>query len=123
LFVAFRIVLWLTAASFFIPAGLITASLFMTDRAPHSTTFAGVSVVVSLLFLAAGLLILGIQSRITAIAESHNEQDSATNDDLDRHLSSLAVYLMICGIAQCMIMMTVTFAIALRINEGYPVFG
>ena len=95
----------------------------MAGRAPHSATFVGVSVAVSLLFLAAGLLILGIQSRITAIAELHNEQGRAANDDLDRHLSFLEAYLMICGIALCMIMMTVTFAILVRINEGYPVFG
>jgi len=118
-----RIVLWLAAASFFIPAGLITASLFMAGRAPHSATFVGVSVAVSLLFLAAGLLILGIQFRILAIARLRNEQGSAANDDLDRHLFYLAAYLMICGAALCMIMTTVTFAIAVRINEGYAVFG
>lgn len=123
MFVAFRIVLWLAAASFFIPAGLVTTSLFMAGRAPHSATFVGVSVAVILLFFAVGLLILGIQFRILTIAKLHNEQGRAANDDLDRHLSFLAVYIMICGIALCMIMMTVTFAILVRINESYPVFG
>ena len=121
--VAFRIVLWLAAASFFIPAGLLTASLFMADLGPQSAAFTGVSVAVSVLFLAAGLLILGIQFRTVAIAKLRIEEDGPANAHLDRHLSFLAAYLMISAAALCVIMTTVIFAILVRLNEGYAVFG
>lgn len=123
MFVAFHIVLWLAAASFFIPAGLITASLFMADRAPQSPTFIGVSVAMSLSFFAAGLLILGIQSKVVALFRLSDGGEVEARNGANRPLSFLAAYLMIGCIAVCLIMATVTFAIVARINEGYPVFG
>ena len=75
------------------------------------------------MFLAAGLLILGIQFRTIAIAKLHNEQGTAAITPLDRHLSFLAAYLMICAAVLYMIMTTVTFAIVVRLDEGFSMFG
>lgn len=47
---------------------LVTASLFIASRAPQSTKFLGISLVVSAVFLGVGLVLLGIQRHVAAAA-------------------------------------------------------
>lgn len=123
LLLAFRAVFFLAAALFFIPAGLLVASLFSAQLAPNSKELVGVSVALSLVFLVFGLLILGIQFRITAIAGLCNDGPGASTDTVHRHLSFLSVYLIVSGCALCLMMAIVTSGIVARLREGYPVFG
>jgi hypothetical protein len=123
LLVAFRVVYFLATALFFTAAGLVTASHLIADRGPQSPTYLAISVTVSGVFLAAGLLLLGIQSRTAGIAKRDTARVDADGNGIARHLPVLLVYLMVGGLALCAIMAIATFAILARINQGFAVFG
>lgn len=123
LVVIFRVVYWLVAALFFIAAGLVIASLYMAESPSHPPKFIYISVTVSGLFLAVGFLILGIQFRTVAIAKLGIGKRDEHKNGFDRHMPVLLAYLTIGGMALCMIMATITFAILARISEGFAVFG
>jgi hypothetical protein len=123
LLVAFRVVYFLATALFLTAAGLVTASHFIADQGPQSPTYLAISVTVSGVFLAAGLLLLGIQSRTAGIAKSNTATGDANGNGIARHLPVLLVYLIIGGLALCAIMAIATFAILARINQGFAVFG
>jgi hypothetical protein len=123
LLVAFRVVYSLATTLFFAAAGLVTASYFIADRAPQSPTVLAISVTVSGVFVAAGLLLLGIQFRTAAIARLDTAAGDANGNGIARHLPILLVYLMVGGLALCAIMAIATFAILARINQGFAVFG
>jgi hypothetical protein len=58
-------------------AALVTASLFIADRAPQSNKFLGISLVVSAVCLGAGLVLFGIQRHVAAIAAAVRSQEPA----------------------------------------------
>jgi len=121
--VIFRIV-FLCAAFFSIAAcALITASLFIPDRAPQSFQFFVVSLVVSLVFLGVGVVLLGLQKHLSAIAVIAGSEDSESARELAGHVNGLLAYLLPGGILLCVTLGITAYAILARIEQGFAVFG
>jgi 4-amino-4-deoxy-L-arabinose transferase-like glycosyltransferase len=117
----FRLV-YASAAFLSIVAGtLVTASLFIADRAPQSVRFLVISLVVTAVFLGMGLVLFGIQRHFAAIAAAVPGHESAR--ELARHMAPLVVYLLAGGAFVCVVLGSLTYAILERIDQGFAVFG
>jgi hypothetical protein len=123
LLAAFRVVFLLAACLFIAAAGLVTVSLLIAERASQSSTFLAISIAVSTVFLASGLLMLGIQFRIAAIAKLDSDNIASGGNYLTHHLHVLVVYLILGGMALCSTMLIAVYAILARIYQGFAVFG
>jgi hypothetical protein len=120
---AFRLV-YASAAFLSIMAGaLVTTSLFIADRAPQSTKFLGISLVVSAVLVGVGLLLFGIQRRVAAVATAVRGDDAGAPQDLPMHVDRLVVYLLAGGVLVCAILAVLTYAILARLDQGFAVFG
>ena len=116
--------LFLGSATLCAAAGLLViASLFIENRAPHSATMLGVSLVVSGVFLGSGVLLHGIQSHVAGIAKLARANDGNNAGDIERHVARLLIILILGGLALFVFLGIVTWAILARIDEGYAVFG
>ena len=102
-------------------AALVTASLFIADRAPQSGTFRGISLAVTGFFLTLGLLLFGIRRHAAAIAAIAG--DGAHAADLRTHATRLVVFLLLGGALLLTILAFLTYAILARIDQGFAVFG
>lgn len=100
---------------------LVTASLFIAERAPHSTKFLGISLVVSAVFLGVGLVLLGIQRHVAAVAGALRGQGDASA--LATHARQLVGYLLAAGAFVGVVLALLTYAILARIDQGFAVFG
>jgi hypothetical protein len=107
----------------FTAGALVTASLFIPDRAPHSWTFLGISLVVTGLFLTLGVVLYGIQRHVACIASEAGRNADQTIGSLAMHTSRLMVYLLLGGVLLCSILGILTYAILARIDQGFAVFG
>lgn len=104
-------------------AGLITASLFMEDRAPQTAQFLGISLAVIGIFLTLGLLLSGIQKHVAGIARLANRVEDQRPPEIEKHVFRLLVYLSLGGAGLCGFLALVTYAILARIDQGFAVFG
>jgi hypothetical protein len=121
--VVFR-VLYLFAALLSSAAGvLVIASFFIADRAPQSTEFLGIHLVVGAVFLGMSVLILGIQRQVAGIAALAYGRDDETAQALTAHISRLLAYLLAGGAFLCAVLGAVTYGILERIGQGFAVFG
>jgi hypothetical protein len=121
--VVFRLV-YLCAALLASAAGaLVIASFFIADRAPQSTEFLGIHLIVGAVFLGVGVLLLGIQRHVAGIAALAYGHDGETARDLATHVSRLLVHLLAGGAFLCAVLGLTTYAILARIDEGFAVFG
>ena len=102
---------------------LVIASVFIQDRAPHSATMLGVSLVVSGVFLGAGVLLHGIQSHVAGIAKLARANDGNNAGDIERHVARLLIILILGGTALFVFLGVLTYAILARIDQGFAVFG
>lgn len=100
---------------------LVTASLFIADRAPQSTEFLEISLFVSGVFLALGMLLAGIELQIFGIARL--SEDRERDAGLRTRVRRLLILLVIAGVALCGFLAVLTYAILARIDQGFAVFG
>jgi hypothetical protein len=119
----FRVV-YACAAFLSIASGaLVTASFFIAGHAPQSTKFLVISLVVSVVFLGAGLVLFGIQRHVAAIVTTHRGHDDDSPRDLPMHINRLVAYLLAGGAFVCVLLGSLTYAITERIGQGSAVFG
>ncbi len=116
---AFRFLFLLAAILCVAAAILITASLFIADRAPQSPRFLAVSLCCSGIFVATGWLAFGIRRHVAAIAS----QARAGPKDLSQHAEALLVHLVCGGAVLCVMLALIVYAILARIDQGFAVFG
>jgi len=121
--VLFRCV-YACAALLSVAAGaLVTASLFIADRAPQTTTFLGISIVVSAGFLGVGLVLFGIQRHVAAIVAAVRGHNADSLREPAMHVDRLLAHLLAGGAFVCALLAILTYAILARIDQGFAVFG
>ena len=119
----FRLV-YACAAFFSIAAGaLVTASFFIARHAPQSTRFLVISLVVSVVFLGAGLVLFGIQRHVAAIVAAVRGRHGDSLRESAMHLDRLVAHLLAGGAFVCALLGSLTYAILERIGQGSAVFG
>ena len=120
---AFRLV-YVCAALLATAAGLlVTASLFMADRAPTTSQFLAISLAVSAIFLGLGVVLFGVQRHVAGIAEIARRQDGEAAQALTADLSRLMAYLLAGGAFVCAVLGFMVYGIVERIDQGFAVFG
>ncbi len=102
---------------------LVTASLFIANRAPHSSKFLGISLVVSAVFVGVGLVLFGIQRHVAAFAAAAGGQGGEPARELATHLRRLVAYLLAGGAFVGMVLALLAYAILARIDQGFAVLG
>lgn len=115
----FRAIFLVTATLCLVDAALVTASVFLADHAPDAARIMPLSLAVSGAFLAVGLLILGVQFRLAALARLV----PPARDDARRHLFLLQLWLACLGAGLCILLAGLTYGIIERIGHGFAVFG
>ena len=101
---------------------LVTASLFIADRAPRSAEFLVISLLVSAAFLALGLLLAGMLVQVAGIARMASDEPT-TAALLGRRVARLLMLLAVAGLGLCGLLAVVVYAILARIDQGFAVFG
>jgi hypothetical protein len=104
-------------------AMLVTASLFIAERAPQSTKFLAISLVVSAVFAGVGLVLFGIQRHVAAVAAAARGQGGEPARELAAHLRRLVAYLLAAGAFVGVVLALLNYAILERIGQGFAVFG
>jgi hypothetical protein len=106
-------------------SALVTASLFIANRAPQSAKFLGISLVVSAVFAGAGVVLFGIQRQVAAIAAavSSPADASAPAPAPGAHVRRLVGYLLAAGVFVGLVLGLLTYAVLARIDQGFAVFG
>jgi hypothetical protein len=102
---------------------LVTASLFIADRAPQSITFLVFSLVVIAVFLGTGLVLFGIQRHVAALAAAVRGKERGSLERPAMHLDRLVGYLLAGGAFVCALLVILNYAILARIDQGFAVFG
>jgi hypothetical protein len=102
---------------------LVIVSLFIADTRPQTDTFLGIHLFVGGVFVALGLLLLGIMLQVAAIARIARAQEGAVAASLREKVRWLLLLLLAAGLFLCLVMAIVTYGILSRIDEGFAVFG
>lgn len=121
--VLFRAVYMVAMALSLSAGALVTASLFIADRAPQSGTFLGISLVVTGIFLTLGVLLFGIQRHVAAIAAVARRRDDDTATAVKPDVTRLVAWLLLGGGMLAAMLAVLTYAILARIDQGFAVFG
>lgn len=121
--VLFRAVYMVAMALSLSAGALVTASLFIADRAPQSGTFLGISLVVTGIFLTLGVLLFGIQRHVAAIAAVARRRDDDTATAVKPDVTRLVAWLLLGGGMLVAMLAVLTYAILARIDQGFAVFG
>jgi hypothetical protein len=119
----FRLIYFCVIILSFGAGALVTASLFIADRAPQSGTFLGISLVVTGFFLVLGILLYGIQHHAAAIALLSLRRKEGTDGSLRHEVDRLLAYLIVGGFILGAILSLANFVILARIDQGFAVFG
>ncbi|MBK8457721.1 MAG: hypothetical protein IPL47_11940 [Phyllobacteriaceae bacterium] len=114
-----RMIFLLATVLAFAGGDLVSASLFIADRAPQSDSFFGLHVAVGLMFGFAGVVLFGTQRHVAALAATA----TAVAPAAVREIRSLLAYLIAGGPPLCLILGFMDYTILARINEGLAVFG
>lgn len=123
LVVWFRVVFTFAVALCLATCLLVIASLFIADRAPQSTQFWGISLIVSAIFLGLGLLLSAIEAQVVQIARLTADLADQSGILLNRRVFRLLFFLSIGGLSLCGFLAILTYAILARIDQGFAVFG
>jgi Na+/melibiose symporter-like transporter len=120
---SFRIIYGI-AASLCAVAGIIVAvSLFIPDRAPQSSQFLIITIIVIGIFGVVGILLFGIQLHLSRIAKITQVTDGKSANALRKTWFWLLVNLILGGLALNAVLLLATYAILARIDQGFAVFG
>jgi hypothetical protein len=115
-----RAVLLAISALLVVDAALITASLFITDRAPVSRQAFLVSLMVSVLFLALAWLSAGIRRQMTRLGYIG---EVVADTAFRAPFGSLVGHLLVAATLFALFMALLTYAILARIDQNFAVFG
>jgi hypothetical protein len=74
-------------------AGLVTASLFLADRAPQGGQYVWITVSVSGIFIALGMLLFGIQRHVAGIVRWSRRGEPSIPSDIGTHILRLLLNL------------------------------
>lgn len=121
--IGFRAIYLVGAALCLLAGTLVTASLFIADRAPQSSTFLGISIAMSAIFLAISLLLLAIQRQAAALTRGLSQIEDEGTVSLRRNAGRLLICLALGGGLLDMFLAVLTYAILARIDQGFAVFG
>jgi predicted DNA repair protein MutK len=121
--VAFRIIFALATALCLAAGLLVTASLFIADRAPQSWRFLLVSLVVSAVCFALAFVVAGIRAQVLQIARLTTLIPEENRADIRRRVGRLLTYLLVGGLALTLMLALLTYGILARIDQGFAVFG
>jgi hypothetical protein len=122
--VTFLRLIYVASALLSMAAGaLVTASLFIAERAPQSTKFLGISLVVTAVFVGVGLVLFGVQRHVAAMATAARGQGGEPARELAAHLRRLVAYLLAGGAFVGMVLALLAYTILTRIDQGFAVFG
>jgi hypothetical protein len=102
---------------------LVTASLYIAERAPQSPKFLGISLVVSAIYFGVGVVLLGIQRHAAATAAAVHGDVGGSSRRLDRHVTRLLAYLLVAGMFVGVVLALMAYGILARIDQGFAVFG
>lgn len=119
----FRVVFTLSVVLCLAACFLVTASLFTADRAPQTAQFWVISLIVSAVFLALGLLLRAIATQVVQITRLTDDVTDQNGTSLERPVSRLVLFLSIGGLSLCAFLAILTYAIMARIDQGFAVFG
>jgi hypothetical protein len=119
----FRLVFACAALLSIATGALVTASFFMARYASPSNGFLVISLVVTAVFLGAGLVLFGIQRHVAAIATAHRGHKGDPPRDLSPHINRLVAYLLAGGAFVCVLLGSLAYAILERVGQGMAVFG
>ena len=123
LIVAFRIIFALATALCLAAGLLVTASLFIADRALQSGQFPLVSLIASAAFFALAFVVAGIRAQALQIGRLTALRSDETRADLGRRVGRLILYLLVGGLGLTLILALLTGGILARIDQGVAVFG
>jgi hypothetical protein len=104
-------------------AALATASLFIASSAPQSTKFVAISLVVSGVFVLAGVVLFGSQRHVAALVGAVHGPGGASAPALATQVCRLSGYLLAAGAFVCMLLALLAYGIFERIDQGLAVFG
>lgn len=120
---ALRMVLIGIAALALLDAALVTASLFMTDRAPVSAPYFRISYAVSGFFLMLAGLAFGIQRQMGRVSASGAGLRGQEREAFDRALAPLVSLLLLASLLFGLLLALASYAILARIDQDFAVFG
>jgi hypothetical protein len=118
-----RVTYLAAAALSLFAASMVTASMFIAERAPQSTRFWIITIVVSLFFASIGLMLLNIGRHLPAIGVLARSMTSDDGVQLMSRWRRLAVHMLLGGLVIVFVLLLVSSAILSRIDEGFAVFG
>jgi hypothetical protein len=121
--IAFSVSFAVAAALSGIAGLLVIVSLFIADTRPQTDTFLGIHLFVGGVFVALGLLLVGILLQVIAIARISLVREGADAARLRQRVRRLLMLLLAGGFFLCLVMAMVTYGILARIDEGFAVFG
>jgi hypothetical protein len=101
----------------------VTASMLIAERAPQSVQYWTITIAVSLFFIIAGLLLLGIGRHLSALGTLTHSMTDGDGALLKTRWRRLAYYLLLGGMLVLSFLLLATYAILARIDEGFAVFG
>jgi hypothetical protein len=119
---ALRLVMLLVAVTAFAAAALVTASLFIAERAPQSGAFLAISLLVSAFFTVKGALAFGLQRQMARLRDAGATLDAAAGR-FGPPFRALARVLLAGGTILAAILLLATYVILARIDQGFAVFG
>ncbi|PHQ70720.1 MAG: hypothetical protein COB97_04135 [Paracoccus sp.] len=102
---------------------LVTASLFIAERAPQGTTFLWIHLIVSGVFLVLGFLLAGIGREVLGVVRTAAAASDPWAAALRKRLARLLILLTVAGLGLSGILALLTYGILARIDEGFAVFG
>jgi hypothetical protein len=112
-----------SAALSLVAGALVFASLFMADRSPVSMSSLYLHTFVSTVFLALGLVLLGIRVQALGLVRVIAAGDPPTSLRLEQRVFRLLLLLSCAATGLCGILAIVAYAILARIDQGFAVFG
>lgn len=120
---ALRMVLVGIAALAVLDAVLVTASLFMTDRAPVSPEYFGISFAVTIFFLVFGGLALAIQRQMGRLSAAGLGLAEPARAAIERNFRPLVGQFLLAGLLFGFLLAAVSYGILARIDQDFAVFG
>ncbi len=102
---------------------LVTASLCTADNSPHTAQVWSISLIVSVVFFALGTLLWAIKSQLVQIAHLAVGRTQQNGIALERRVVRLLFLLSVGALGLCASLAILTYAILVRIDQGFAVFG
>jgi len=116
---------YFTAAALSLSAAcMVTVSMLMPERAPHSAPFWVITIGLALFLAMLGILLLGIAHHLPAIgALARSRAGDAVATEIAIHWRRLAVHMLVAGLLLVPVLLLIAWAVLARMDEGFALFG